>query len=101
MAVTGGFDGTVRVWNLRTGTARGEPLPGHIARVMAVAVGEVDETPVAVTGGLDRTVRACDLRTGTALGEPFRGHAGWVTAVAVGEVDGTPQQSAAMTMARS
>ena len=75
------LDGTVRVWDLRTGTARGEPLPGSEGfGLLAVAVGEVDGTPVAVSGGLDGTVRVWDLRTGTARGAPLRGHTGVVRA---------------------
>jgi WD40 repeat protein len=93
VAVTGGGDGTVRVWDLRTGEARGEPLAGHTGAVSAVAVGEVDGTPVAVTGGGDGTVRVWDLPTGEARGEPLVGKSGFfrgVTALATGEVDGTP-----------
>ena len=58
------------------------------ARVLAVAVGEVNGTPVAVSGGRDGTVRVWNLRTGAARGEPLRGHKLRVQAVAVGEVDG-------------
>ena len=78
VAVTGGVDGTVRVWDLRTGAARGEPLGGHTAEVKAVAVGMVDGIPVAVSGGSDGTVRVWNLRTGAARGEPLRGHNGRV-----------------------
>jgi hypothetical protein len=49
VAVTGGRDGTVRVWDLRTGAARGEPLRGHIRTVNTVATGEVDGVPVVVS----------------------------------------------------
>ena len=89
VAVTGGYDGA-RVWDLRAGAARGEPLRGHTGSVDAVAVGEVDGTPVAVTGDQDGTVQVWDLRTGAAAGHPLRGHTGRVNVVAVGEVDGTP-----------
>ena len=50
VAVTGGQDGTVRVWDLRAGAARGEPLRGHTGTVSAVAVGEVDGTPAVASG---------------------------------------------------
>jgi WD40 repeat protein len=37
VAVTGGVDGTVRVWDLVTNTSIGEPLIGRAAPVTAVA----------------------------------------------------------------
>jgi len=89
VAVSGGDDRTVRVWDLATGQPL-HTLSGHEGRVNAVAVGEVDGRPVAVSGGDDGTVRAWDLATNQPLGEPLSGHEGWVNAVAVGEVDGRP-----------
>ena len=41
MIVSGGDDGTVRVWDLATGAPVGEPLTGHTGGC-AVAVGELD-----------------------------------------------------------
>ena len=61
-------DGTVRVWDLRTGAPLGKPLRGHTGVVDAVATGEVDGVPVAVSGDSDGTVRVWDLRTGAARG---------------------------------
>jgi WD40 repeat protein len=90
IAVSGGEDETVRVWDLDTDTPVGEPLTGHTGSVNAVAVSELDGRPIAVSGGEDKTVRVWDLREGTAIGEPLTGHAGPVVAVAVGELDGRP-----------
>ena len=47
-AVSGGYDGTVRVWDL-TGTAPPRLLPGHTGWVRAVAVSADGQT--AVSGG--------------------------------------------------
>ena len=73
VAVSGGHDGTVRVWDLRTGAATGvSPVAGYTGWLTAVAVGVADGTPVAVSGGHDGTVRVWDLRTGFApRGKPF------------------------------
>lgn len=51
-----------------------------------MAVGKVDDAPVAVVVGV-RTARVRGLRTGAARGEPLQGHTGRVDAVAAGEVD--------------
>ncbi|SOE14186.1 WD-40 repeat-containing protein [Streptomyces sp. 2323.1] len=82
VAVTGGDDGTVRVWDLAAGTAVGQPLTGHDGKVLAVACTKLAKTPVAVTGGDDGTVRVWDLVSGTARGRPLTGHDGKVLAVA-------------------
>jgi hypothetical protein len=90
--VSGGTDGTVRVWRLADGTPVAEPLTGHRGDVEAVAVGALpDGTPVIVSGGTDGTVRVWRLADGTPVGEPLTGHSGWASAVAVGALrDGTP-----------
>ena len=75
--VSGGDDGTVRVWRLADGTPVGEPLRGHDGPVSAVAAGALpDGTPVIVSGGGDGTVRVWRLADGTPVGEPLRGHDG-------------------------
>ena len=90
--VSGGGDGTVRVWRLADGTRAGEPLTGHEGPVLAVAVGALpDSTPVIVSGGGDGTVRVWRLTDGTPVGKPLDGYDGPVHAVAVGALpDGTP-----------
>jgi WD40 repeat protein len=57
-AVSGGADGTVRVWDLAR-TAAPRELTGHTDDVYAVAVSTDGRT--AVSGGHDGTVRVWDL----------------------------------------
>ncbi|MFI9324897.1 caspase family protein [Kitasatospora aureofaciens] len=89
-AVTASWDGTVRVWDLRTGQAIGHPLTDHTRRVNAVTCTMLDDVPLAVTAGNDDTVRVWDLRTGQTVGDPLTGHTGRVTAVACTMLDGVP-----------
>ena len=89
VAVTGSYDGTVRVWDLTTGTPTGDPLTGHTGPVMAVAPAVLPGgRPVAVTGSADATVRVWDLATGAPAGDPLTGHTGSVTAVATAVLPG-------------
>jgi WD40 repeat protein len=69
VGVTGGVDGTVRVWDLVTSTSVGEPLRGHTDSVTAVACTHVSSRPIAVTSGVDGTVRVWDLTSHTAIGD--------------------------------
>ena len=78
-AVSGGDDGTVRVWDL-AGTAAPRVLTGHDRWVRAVAVSADGRT--AVSGGDDGTVRVWDL-AGTAAPRVLTGHDGPVLGVAV------------------
>ena len=78
-AVSGGDDGTVRVWDL-AGTAAPRVLTGHDGHVGAVAVSADGRT--AVSGGWDGTVRVWDL-AGTAAPRVLTGHTGRVFGVAV------------------
>ncbi|MEU5100781.1 MULTISPECIES: hypothetical protein [unclassified Streptomyces] len=61
VAVTGGEDGTVRIWDLVGGRPVGPPLTGHDARVEAVAVTTMRDRPVALTAGRDGVIRVWDL----------------------------------------
>jgi hypothetical protein len=62
IAVTGGADETVRVWDLGTGKQVGPPLrAGQDGGVTAVAVGTLAGRPIAVAGTVSGTVRVWDL----------------------------------------
>ena len=90
--ISGGRDGTVRVWRLADGEPVGEPLRGHDGPVRAVAAATLpDGTPVIISGAGDGTVRVWRLADGEPVGEPLRGHDGPVRAVAAAALpDGTP-----------
>jgi WD40 repeat protein len=84
LLVSGGMDGTVRLWDLASGeqvrVLRGhEALDGNPAHVSAVcAVRGADGRTLLASGGIDRTVRLWDLATGDQVGV-LRGE--WVNAV--------------------
>ena len=92
--VSGGTDGTVRLWRLGSGDTAGKPPHGTDVVVAAVAVGALpDGTPVIVSGGSDDgTVRLWRLADGSPARKPLHGTKyGKVTAVAAGALpDGTP-----------
>jgi WD40 repeat protein len=77
-AISGYFDGKLRVWDLDTGEAL-HTFEGHTSGVTAVAV--VDGRR-AVSSSYDGTLRVWDLDTGEAL-RILEGPTGGVTAVAV------------------
>jgi WD40 repeat protein len=77
--LSGGKDGTVRMWN-RKGQQIAEPFKGHQGPVNSVAITTDGQT--IVSGGFDGTVRMWN-RKGQPLGEPFKGHRGNVNSVAI------------------
>jgi WD40 repeat protein len=88
VAVTGGEDGTVRIWDLRARTLIGQPLRGHDGPVRAVAIGDMNGVAVAASGGYDGTVRIWDVATGTPIYGPLTGHTDSVRALAIGKCQG-------------
>ncbi|MDD7966571.1 P-loop NTPase fold protein [Actinomycetospora lemnae] len=79
--VSGGQDGSVRVWDMATGVPVGDPWIGHKGGVRSVAVSP-DGSRV-LSGGEDGSVRVWDLATGVPVGDPWLGHQGRVLSVAV------------------
>ena len=80
LGVSGSFDNTLRVWDLRTGECL-RVLKGHTGSVECVAV---TEDGLCVSGSFDNTLRVWDLRTGECL-RVLKGHTNSVKCVAVTE----------------
>lgn len=82
VAVTGGADGKLQVWDLSRGTPYLEPIDTIGGAVRSVTTIRLpDGRTVAATGGADGAVRIWDLRSGRAVGEPLRVSHGAVVAV--------------------
>ncbi|QFS48795.1 caspase family protein [Nostoc sphaeroides] len=77
--VSGGSDGTVRLWNCQ-GLPLAEPLRGHKGGVSSVAISA--DGQMIVSGGSDRAVRLWNCQ-GLPLAEPLHGHKGGVYSVAM------------------
>jgi WD40 repeat protein len=67
VAVTAGYDGSVRVWDLVTGLTT-HTLEGHTGPVSGLAVTEVGGLAVIVTVSWDGSLRVWDLAAGDAMG---------------------------------
>jgi WD40 repeat protein len=91
VAVTGGADHTVRIWDLASGQPYGPPLAAGKGPVDEIACGQLDGRPIAVIVSGERTVlRVWDLVTGQPLGSPFGRKSAHVLDVAYANIDGHP-----------
>jgi WD40 repeat protein len=88
VVVSGGDDGTLRVWDTQTGASVRRPAAGHDDAVTALALSALEHRRVVVSGSADRTVRVCDLVTSELVGMPFTGHTRRVRAVATALLNG-------------
>ena len=79
-AVTGGYDGIPRVWDLlKQDRASSRDLEGHEGPVRSVAISR--DGAGVLSGGRDRAVRLWNAETGEML-RALEGHRGTITAVA-------------------
>jgi WD40 repeat protein len=77
LVASGSNSSTIRLWDARTGTARGT-LKGHTDYVSAVAFSP--DGRLVASGSSDCTVRLWDARTGAGRGT-LEGHTDYITAV--------------------
>ncbi|MEU1728530.1 serine/threonine-protein kinase [Nonomuraea sp. NPDC005692] len=83
-ALTGRFDGTVEVWDVR-GRSTVTELTGHTKRVDAVALGTLGGQLFALTGGADKTIKMWEVSSGKLL-RTFTGDLDEIDALALIEV---------------
>jgi WD40 repeat protein len=87
VAMTSGFDRTVRIWDMATGQPVGEPL-GDVCDYFAAACTRLDGRTVVVTGGDDGEIQVWDMATRRAIGEPIKAHNDRVLGIACAHVAG-------------
>jgi WD40 repeat protein len=90
VAVSGGDDPAIAVWDPADGTPVGPPLLGSDGPVYSIAAMEHDGRSFAVSGGDDGAVRIWNLERGTPSARPCEGHGAAVYAVKVATVRGQP-----------
>jgi WD40 repeat protein len=82
--VSGGRDGTLRLWDIKTGRLL-QQFDGHTGSVLSVAFSADSKT--ILSGGVDNSVRLWNVETGKQL-QTLTKHTGHVTGVAFGPADG-------------
>ncbi|KZP10334.1 WD40 repeat-like protein [Athelia psychrophila] len=77
---SGSYDGTIRIWDARTGELVAGPFGGHRSVVSSVAFSPNGKH--VVSGSWEKTIRIWDARTGELVAGPFKGHEDLVDSVA-------------------
>ena len=80
--VSGSDDGTIRIWNAKTGETAAGPFTGHTGPVLSVAFSPDGQH--IVSGSDDETVRVWNAKTGETAAAPFKGHSNWINSVEIG-----------------
>jgi WD40 repeat protein len=87
--VSGGGEGTVRIWDPDTGRTIGQPLQRALP-IRALALGQAEGRRVIAFGGDDRTVRVWNPPIGTPISDASTGEEDAVNTVAVGALGNEP-----------
>jgi WD40 repeat protein len=96
VAITGGDDRTVRLWNLTSNEQSGPPMTSDgLTTVRAIAVGTLNGKPIALSGQVFGDVRIWDLTTHAQMGAQLGRHGDWaagqgqpVWGIALGQREG-------------
>ena len=78
--ISGSYDTTIRIWDVETGAAVGNPLKGYTSLVLSIAYSP--DGRLIVSGSHDCTIRIWDAETGAAIRKPLNGHTSDVCSVA-------------------
>lgn len=88
IAVTGGDDDFLQVWDIVTGAQIGKPLTGIEPVARAFAITKVDDRAVVVAGGDDAMLHVWDLATQEPIGSLLTGHPDRITTLGTATVGG-------------
>ncbi|MCJ7432507.1 MAG: hypothetical protein MUO77_03375 [Anaerolineales bacterium] len=78
-AASGGWEGTIHLWDTKTRQQIGEPLLAHKWPINSVAFSP--DGSVLASGSDDATIRLWDVNTRQQIGEPLLGHNGPIESV--------------------
>jgi len=78
--ISGFEDGSLNVWDSKTGVTVGALLSGHFGPVLSVAFSQ--DGALIASGSLDKTVYVWNMATDTAVGTAFKGHSAAIRSVA-------------------